>query len=333
MSTRFTKIISILMLLLVSFQVVTAVNFSSASALGMSLATAITSASATATIPQLIFCGYETQVGDADCDGIVEQEDAQLIAQIVVGLVQAPLEICYFDVKRDGQITILDSLQAAQIAVGILPHKGSCAEVIANEFDPSNVVCNERTLPGDINNDGKVNYVDSLIIARISVGLVDAPSQICCFDVNSDGRLNVLDSLLIAQFEAGLISKLEKSCRDNGGENPSGNSINSGLEVDRIIFVDGEYIQKGQRLGIAMDLENNGPKDLQNVRFRLTIPELGISKSGRYFDLDKRDDELDTIYVEIPEDTQIGDYLVRLEVSNTKSDVRRIKHRYVTVTE
>src|SRR3989344_3585046 len=204
MSTKFTKFISIFILLLVSLQVVTAINFSSPSALGMSLATSIISSSA---VSQLQFCGYETEVGDADCDGVVEREDAELIA------------------------------------------------------------------------------------------------------------------------------KLEKSCRTNGGEDPSGNAINSGLEVDRIIFVDGEYIQRGQRLGIAMDLENNGPKDLQNVRFRLTIPELGISKSGRYFDLDRRDDEIDTIYVEIPEDAQPGDYLVRLEVSNTKNDIRRIKHRYVTVTE
>jgi len=330
MSTKFAKIISIFILLLVSLQVVTAINFSSPSALGMSLATSIISSSA---VSQLQFCGYETEVGDADCDGVVEREDAELIAEVVVGLLQAPEEICYFDVFHDGQITVLDALQAAQIAEGILPHKGSCLDVASNDFDPTKVVCNENTLPGDINNDGKVNFIDSYLIARITVGLVNAPSEICCFDVNGDGRLNVLDSLLIAQFEAGLIPKLEKSCRTNGGEDPSGNAINSGLEVDRIIFVDGEYIQRGQRLGIAMDLENNGPKDLQNVRFRLTIPELGISKSGRYFDLDRRDDEIDTIYVEIPEDAQLGDYLVRLEVSNTKNDIRRIKHRYVTVTE
>ena len=80
-----------------------------------------------------------------------------------------------------------------------------------------------------------------------------------------------------------------------------------------------------------MDLENNGPKDLEGVRYRITIPELGVTKSGRYFDLDKRDDEVDTIRIEIPESAPNGDYLVRFEVSNQKNDVRRITHRIFTV--
>ncbi len=328
MSTKFTKIISILILLLVSLQITSAINFSNPVSFGMSIASAVTAKE----VSQLEFCGYETEVGDADCNGVVNNDDAQLIAHVAAGLWQAPEEICYFDVNRDTQITVLDSLRTAQIAAGIFPHKGSCAEVIAGEFDPSEAVCNDRTLAGDINNDGNANYVDSFIISRINLGLTESPKEICCYDVNGDRQLSVLDSLLIAQYEAGLIRGLEKNC-DKGDQEPSGNSVNSGLEVDRIIFVDGEYIQRGERLGIAMDLENNGPKDLESVRFRLTIPELGISKSGRYFDLERRDDELDTIYVEIPEDALPGDYLVRLEVSNAKNDVRRIRHRFVTVTE
>src|SRR3989344_2440837 len=221
MSTKFTKIISIFILLLVSLQVVTAFNFSSATALGMSLATAIT----TQETSQLEFCGYETEVGDADCSGIVNNDDAQLIAQIAAGLIQAPNEICYFDVNRDGFVTVLDSLQTAQIAAGILKPKGSCAEVIASEFDPSKVVCDDKTLPGDINNDENVNYVDSYIISRISLGLTESPKEICCYDVSGDGVLSVLDSLLIAQYEVGLIPSLEKSCNNRNNPNPSGNSV------------------------------------------------------------------------------------------------------------
>ncbi len=57
---------------------------------------------------------------------------------------------------------------------------------------------------GDVNNDGKVNALDALIVLKISVGLIDpTPLQISAGDVNNDGIINSMDAIIILQMVIG----------------------------------------------------------------------------------------------------------------------------------
>jgi len=60
---------------------------------------------------------------------------------------------------------------------------------------------------GDVNDDGRVDILDSLMIAQYYVGLyfVDGYHKERA-DVNGDGLVNMVDSLLIVQYHVGLIT-------------------------------------------------------------------------------------------------------------------------------
>jgi hypothetical protein len=61
--------------------------------------------------------------------------------------------------------------------------------------------------PGDANDDGNVNIVDALVVARYVAGLtvsINAANS----DVNCDSLITIIDALKIAQYVAGLVSVL-----------------------------------------------------------------------------------------------------------------------------
>jgi hypothetical protein len=60
---------------------------------------------------------------------------------------------------------------------------------------------------GDVNGNGSVDIVDSLLVAQYYVGLNPNNFQSAYADVNGSGGIDIIDSLLIAQFYVGLISQ------------------------------------------------------------------------------------------------------------------------------
>ncbi len=57
---------------------------------------------------------------------------------------------------------------------------------------------------GDVNNDGKTNSTDALLILRASVGLVDKEFDKYRADLNNDGTVNSSDALRVLQISVGL---------------------------------------------------------------------------------------------------------------------------------
>ena len=64
---------------------------------------------------------------------------------------------------------------------------------------------------GDVNNTGKVDIVDALVIAQKYVGLNPPVFNEAVADVNADGVINIVDGLVVAQYYVGLIPSL--SCK------------------------------------------------------------------------------------------------------------------------
>ena len=59
---------------------------------------------------------------------------------------------------------------------------------------------------GDVNNDGKVNVLDAVMVLRHDANIIKLDdSQLKAADVNDDGKVDVLDAVMILRYEAGII--------------------------------------------------------------------------------------------------------------------------------
>ena len=87
-----------------------------------------------------------------------------------------------------------------------------------------------------------------------------------------------------------------------------------------------EVLQQDQDLVIVVNVLNKENTDLDDLKVAVVIPELGIKKSSRYFDLDDNHEETKVLVIELPEYTEPGMYDVRITVSND-DNIHRVKHR------
>ncbi len=62
--------------------------------------------------------------GDVNCDGVVTIEDAQLIAQLLLGLIDELPCPDQADVNKDGRTSINDAQLIAQLVIGTIPDFG-----------------------------------------------------------------------------------------------------------------------------------------------------------------------------------------------------------------
>ena len=62
-------------------------------------------------------------------------------------------------------------------------------------------------IPGDVNEDGRVDSEDALTTLQCSVGKTDISEvRFSCADVDNDGKITAADALLILQYSVGKIS-------------------------------------------------------------------------------------------------------------------------------
>jgi len=90
-----------------------------------------------------------------------------------------------------------------------------------------------------------------------------------------------------------------------------------------------EYIPAGDYLNLFVDLQNSGSEDMENMKITATIYDLGLKRSIGPFDLDEGDNTHKQLYIEIPYDTEPGEYHVRVVASN--DDVTHVAHRVIEV--
>ncbi|MBN2534051.1 MAG: dockerin type I repeat-containing protein [Spirochaetales bacterium] len=62
--------------------------------------------------------------------------------------------------------------------------------------------------PGDVNNDGNIDIVDALLIARYYVGLPVSDFNSNVADVDCNDTIDIVDALLVAQYYVGLINEM-----------------------------------------------------------------------------------------------------------------------------
>ncbi len=65
---------------------------------------------------------------------------------------------------------------------------------------------------GDVNDDGRINPVDALLILQLGAGLISSLTNPASADVNHNGTINAIDATLILQETAGLIPASALHC-------------------------------------------------------------------------------------------------------------------------
>ena len=59
--------------------------------------------------------------------------------------------------------------------------------------------------PGDINNDGKIDHNDAIMILRVDAGLIEKTPYIeAAGDINNDGKVDHNDAIMVLRVDAGL---------------------------------------------------------------------------------------------------------------------------------
>ncbi|MEK6949203.1 MAG: hypothetical protein AABX34_03210 [Nanoarchaeota archaeon] len=83
-----------------------------------------------------------------------------------------------------------------------------------------------------------------------------------------------------------------------------------------------------EMLFFHVNVVNDGPKDLDDLRVRVLIYDLGLILQTSNFDLQDGDTDGKFLFLDT-EDIEPGTYLARITASN--DEAREVKHRYITV--
>jgi len=78
-----------------------------------------------------------------------------------------------------------------------------------------------------------------------------------------------------------------------------------------------------------VNVNNEGTNDLDDLRVRVLIYDLGIILQTNPFDLDDKDTDGKFLFWDVPSYVGPGDYWARITVSN--DDVNEVRHRLITI--
>ena len=176
---------------------------------------------------RIVGCTPQTKLGDANGNGQIDVIDLLIINEYSAGLVSYVGDTCCLDANNDGDDgSILDAYYVANIAAGLRPQLGTCANPISGTIPP--VIppqrvrdCLNLNICGDADHDGDVDVLDSLFIARFIVGSESWSQNSWCLDANSNGIVDINDALYTSQIRAGL-RQITTSCLLSGMGGGSG---------------------------------------------------------------------------------------------------------------
>ena len=90
-----------------------------------------------------------------------------------------------------------------------------------------------------------------------------------------------------------------------------------------------EDVMEGSLVPVRLFLQNKGTKDLSDARITVQMPELGIKRSSRAFNMDAGDSRSGTVNIQLPYTLEARDYLVKITLSN--DHFHESVYRYVYV--
>ena len=103
------------------------------------------------------------------------------------------------------------------------------------------------------------------------------------------------------------------------------------VRIGRVNILTDPYFSPGDYIPIRLNFENTGISDIEDVKVVVGIPELGTRRSVGPFDVDVREDAQRTILLELPPETLPGVYTVRIVLELKDKNLKRVKHREITV--
>ena len=104
--------------------------------------------------------------------------------------------------------------------------------------------------------------------------------------------------------------------------------------IHRIIIPNSFEQYAGDFIPVRVVYENNGNKKLEDFKIIGMIPEISARFADGPFDLKVGKRKTSLIYLQLPYDIELGEYLVRFQlISDTPNSDDRIIHRYVEVID
>ncbi len=88
-------------------------------------------------------------------------------------------------------------------------------------------------------------------------------------------------------------------------------------------------VSVGDMYFMHVNVNNDGTDDLDDLKVRVLIYDLGVIFQTNPFDLDDGDRDGKFVFWDVPSNVEPGTYWARVTVSN--DDVRRVKHRLITI--
>lgn len=132
---------------------------------------------------------------------------------------------------------------------------------------------------GDVNNDGRVNSTDALLILQYTVGSVANISSSA--DLNGDGRINSSDALTVLQISVGIITDSRYKATFKLTAKVGNNSYDSSSTIP---------VRAGDTVAVTLSLSNNyytGPTSAQiyyNKNIFSSAPSAQFNTEGRLYE-------------------------------------------------
>ena len=106
------------------------------------------------------------------------------------------------------------------------------------------------------------------------------------------------------------------------------------MRIKDVIFNPDGVVKAGRALIANVRLKNNGERDQEGVRVRVSVPALGVSDSAWLDEVEKEDSVTsEDLFMRIPQCAEAGEYEVEVSVEYDEGDEEVVKTEVITVVE